>query len=105
MKNILTKILKFSKVSLPTNVKASFLERFGDSLNVEWLHLDESYEAIFYLEEIVTQGGQINFSNGWTAFHEYIRSCFRFRANKNQRLAAGRKVLVIDFLYHLSPRV
>jgi len=52
MKNILTQILKFSKVSLPAKVKASFLERFGDSINVEWLHLDESYEAIFYLEEI-----------------------------------------------------
>lgn len=52
MKNILTKILKFSKVSIPAKVKASFLEKFGDSLNVEWLHTDESYETIFYLEEI-----------------------------------------------------
>jgi len=52
MKNILTKILKFSKVSIPAKVKSSFLEKFGDSLNVEWLHTDESYEAIFYLNEI-----------------------------------------------------
>jgi len=52
MKNILTKILKFSKVTIPAKVKASFLEKFGDSLNVEWLHTDESYETIFYLEEI-----------------------------------------------------
>lgn len=52
MKNILSKILKFSSVSLPVNVKNSFLEKFGDSLNVEWLRTDDFYEAIFYREEI-----------------------------------------------------
>lgn len=52
MKNILSKILKFSSVSLPVNVKNSFFEKFGDSLNVEWLRTDDFYEAIFYREEI-----------------------------------------------------
>ena len=52
MKNILSKIFKFSSVSLPSKVKVSFFEKFGDSLNVEWLHTEDSYEAIFYLEEI-----------------------------------------------------
>lgn len=52
MKNILSKIFKFSSVSLPSKVKDSFFEKFGDSINVEWLHTDDFYEAIFYLEEI-----------------------------------------------------
>lgn len=52
MKNILSKILKFSSVSLPVNVKNSFLGKFGDSINVEWLRADDFYEAIFYREEI-----------------------------------------------------
>jgi hypothetical protein len=52
MKNILSKIFKFSNVSLPPAVKDSFFEKFGDSINVEWLHSDDFYEAIFYLEEI-----------------------------------------------------
>jgi hypothetical protein len=52
MKNILSKILKFSSVSLPVKVKNSFFEKFGDSLNVEWLRTDDFYEAIFYREEI-----------------------------------------------------
>lgn len=52
MKNILSKIFKFSSVSLPPKVKDSFFEKFGDSINVEWLHADDFYEAIFYLEEI-----------------------------------------------------
>lgn len=52
MKNILSKILKFSSVSLPAKVKNSFFEKFGDSLNVEWLKTDDFYEAIFYRDEI-----------------------------------------------------
>ncbi len=52
MKNILNKIFKFSTVSLPEQVKVSFLEKFGDSINVEWLETDDFYEAIFYLGEI-----------------------------------------------------
>jgi hypothetical protein len=52
MKNILSKIFNFSNVSLPIAVKDSFFEKFGDSINVEWLHSDDFYEAIFYLEEI-----------------------------------------------------
>ena len=52
MKNILNKIFKFSTVSIPIAVKDSFFEKFGDSINVEWLNSDDFYEAIFYLEEI-----------------------------------------------------
>ena len=52
MKNILSKIFKFSHVSLPAKVKTSFQEKFGDSINVEWLHSDDFFEAIFYLKDI-----------------------------------------------------
>jgi len=51
MKNILSKIFKFSSVALPPQVKISFSEKFGESLNVEWLQTDDFYEAIFYLED------------------------------------------------------
>ncbi len=52
MKNILNKIFKFSNVSLPAKVKEAFQQKFGDSLNVEWLKTDDFYEAIFYREDI-----------------------------------------------------
>ena len=52
MKNILSKLFKFSIVSIPDAVKDSFFNKFGDSINIEWLHSDDFYEAIFYLEEI-----------------------------------------------------
>jgi hypothetical protein len=52
MKNILSKIFKFSNVALPLPVKESFSEKFGESLNVEWLQTDDFYEAIFYLEDM-----------------------------------------------------
>jgi hypothetical protein len=52
MKNILGKIFKFTSVSLPPKVKDSFFDKFGGSLNVEWLRTDDFYEAIFYREEI-----------------------------------------------------
>ncbi len=52
MKNILSKFFKFSGISLPSRVKDSFSEKFGDSLNAEWIHTDDFYEAIFYLEDI-----------------------------------------------------
>ncbi len=52
MKNIFSKIFKFSNVSLPEAVENSFLEKFGESINIEWLHSDDFYEAIFYLDEI-----------------------------------------------------
>ena len=52
MKNILSKVFKFSSISLPEAVKDSFFQKFGDSINVEWLHADDFYEAIFYLEGI-----------------------------------------------------
>jgi len=52
MKNFLSKIFKFANVSLPSKVKDSFSEKFGSSINVEWIHVDDFYEAIFYLGEI-----------------------------------------------------
>jgi len=52
MKNILSKIFNFTNVNLPAPVKIAFAEKFGESLNVEWLQTDDFYEAIFYLEEI-----------------------------------------------------
>jgi hypothetical protein len=51
MKNILSKIFKFSTVSLPPKVQEAFLGKFGDSLNIEWIKSDDFYEAIFYHEE------------------------------------------------------
>jgi len=52
MKNILSKLFKFSTISLPTPVKDSFQTNFGESINVEWLQNDDFYEAIFYYTEI-----------------------------------------------------
>jgi len=52
MKNILSKFFKFTSVTLPDPVKIAFAEKFGESLNVEWLQTDDFYEAIFYLEDI-----------------------------------------------------
>jgi len=52
MKNILSKIFNFSNISLPEAVKNSFSEKFGDSINIEWLHSDDFYEAIFYHDDI-----------------------------------------------------
>ena len=52
MKNIFSKIFKFSNVSLPPEVKDSFEEKFGGSINVEWLQTDDFFEAIFYHEDI-----------------------------------------------------
>jgi hypothetical protein len=33
-------------------VKDSFFKKFGNSINVEWSHSDDFYEAIFYLNDI-----------------------------------------------------
>ncbi len=52
MKNILSKLFHFSIVNVPTKVKNSFLQKFGESLNIEWLKTDDFHEAIFYLEDI-----------------------------------------------------
>jgi len=52
MKNIFGKILKFNAVSLPNAVNESFHKQFGLSINVEWLHSDDFYEAIFYLSDV-----------------------------------------------------
>jgi len=52
MKNILSKIFKFSNVSLPEAVMNSFSQKFGNSINIEWIRTDDFYEAIFYHEDI-----------------------------------------------------
>ncbi len=52
MKNILSKLFRFTNVSLPEEVKNSFLNKFGDSINLEWLQTDDFYEAIFYRKDI-----------------------------------------------------
>jgi hypothetical protein len=52
MKSVLSKLFKFSNISLPPLVKEAFEKQFGNSLNVEWLKTDDFYEAIFYLGEI-----------------------------------------------------
>lgn len=52
MKNIFSKIFKFSNVTLPVLVRESFSEKFGASINVEWLETDDFYEAIFYLDDV-----------------------------------------------------
>ena len=52
MNNILSKIFHFSNVTLPPEVTKSFSEKFGESLNVEWLQADDFYEAIFYHDDV-----------------------------------------------------
>lgn len=52
MKNIFSKIFKFSNVSLPSTVTDSFAKKFGDSINIEWLQTDDFYEAVFYHDDI-----------------------------------------------------
>lgn len=52
MKNILSKIFHFSSVTLPPSIKDSFSEKFGVSINVEWLQIEDFYEAIFYFKDI-----------------------------------------------------
>lgn len=52
MKNIFSKLFKFTNVNLPPPVKHAYSEKFGDSINVEWLQIDDFYEAIFYLEDM-----------------------------------------------------
>ncbi len=52
MKHILSKIFHFSSVTVPSKVKNLFLQKFGESLNIEWFKTDDFYEAIFYLEDI-----------------------------------------------------
>ncbi|MBC8005792.1 MAG: hypothetical protein H7X84_09985 [Verrucomicrobia bacterium] len=52
MKNIFSKLFKFTNVNLPPPVKIAFSEEFGESINVEWLQIDDFYEAIFYIKEV-----------------------------------------------------
>ncbi len=52
MKNILGKIFKFTNISVPSVVKKAFNEKFGDSINAEWLQSEDFFEAIFYSDEI-----------------------------------------------------
>jgi hypothetical protein len=43
-------------------------------------------DGFFYLKEIVPQSGQINFRNGWTAFHVLVHVKFWSRVAKNKLL-------------------
>jgi hypothetical protein len=52
MKNIFSKLFKFTNVNLPPPVRSAFAEKFGESMNVEWLQIDDFFEAIFYLEDM-----------------------------------------------------
>jgi hypothetical protein len=52
MKNILGKLLNLANISAPKEVNESFQKRFGNSINVEWIHSDDFFEAIFYLSDI-----------------------------------------------------
>lgn len=52
MKNIFGKLFKFTTINVPIPVRESFLAQFGDSINVEWIQTDDSFEAIFYLDEV-----------------------------------------------------
>ncbi len=52
MKNILSKLFHFPSIKVPSKVKNSLLQKFGESINTEWLKTDDFYEAIFYLEDI-----------------------------------------------------
>lgn len=51
MKNIFSKLFKFTTVNVPQLVRDTFLAQFGDSINVEWIQTDDFFEAIFYLDE------------------------------------------------------
>jgi hypothetical protein len=52
MSSIFSKIFTFSNIIIPELVRNSFTEKFGDSINIEWLQSDDFYEAIFYHDEI-----------------------------------------------------
>lgn len=52
MKNIFSKLFKFTTINVPQPVRESFLKQFGDSINVEWIQSDDFFEAIFYLNEM-----------------------------------------------------
>jgi hypothetical protein len=52
MKNIFSKLFRFVQVSPPEKVKDSFMEKFGESINIEWLQTEDCFEAIFYLDDV-----------------------------------------------------
>jgi len=52
MKNIFNKLFTFSSISIPDSVRNSFTEKFGNSINIEWLQTDDFYEAVFYHDDI-----------------------------------------------------
>jgi hypothetical protein len=51
MKNIFSKLFQTLPLKLPASVEEAFYSKFGNSLNVEWLEMDDFYEAIFYIDD------------------------------------------------------
>jgi hypothetical protein len=60
-------------------------------------------DGFFYKEEIVLQSGQIDFRNGWTAFHGITPFQVKARSLRFTVPEGYCKELSVDFIYHLSP--
>lgn len=52
MKRNIFNIFKSSAKSIPGRIKKGLLMHFPNAINIDWTASDNSYEAIFYLEEI-----------------------------------------------------
>jgi hypothetical protein len=52
MQNILTRIFSINRTKPPKAVLHSFIEHFGDSINIEWHKEGHNYEAVFYIDEM-----------------------------------------------------
>ena len=52
MQNILSRIFSINKIRPPKAVLLSFIEHFGDSINIEWHREDKNYEAVFYINDM-----------------------------------------------------
>src|SRR5690554_3698778 len=52
MKNLFTRILKSHSKTVPEIIQNKLLQQFPDAMNIEWEVKKESYEAIFYLDDI-----------------------------------------------------
>jgi hypothetical protein len=45
-------IFKNSSKSIPDSVKSGLLQHFPKAINIEWNKIDDTFEAIFYLNEV-----------------------------------------------------
>jgi hypothetical protein len=52
MKKNIFNIFKSNSKSIPKVVKKGLLTHFPNAINIEWNNSNNSYEAVFYLEEI-----------------------------------------------------